>query len=178
MMSVTAKHLSKSGARGSDLDAMVREHLQIIDDRLTKADRRWGRNVVPYDLPVVLAIPGLDKKGAQLIVYSAILRSLEKRGFELRILLEDDRTTIYIAWMTDLDVDEVEAMTALIRAKRIERASIGSFVDRGSIAAPRAARLAPPAAAMRVADAGRVMQPRGGVEDAGRVTAAALSRAQ
>ena len=64
-MSVSAKQLSKSGARGKDLDAVVREHLQIIDDKLLKADRTWGRNVVTHDLPIVLALPGLDKKDAQ-----------------------------------------------------------------------------------------------------------------
>ena len=37
-MSVTAKQLSKSGARGKDLDAIVREQLQIVDDKLLRAD--------------------------------------------------------------------------------------------------------------------------------------------
>jgi hypothetical protein len=128
-MSVTAKNLSKSGARGKDLDAVVREQLQIIDDKLLRADRTWGRNVVVHDLPTVLALPGLDKKDAQRIVYSSILRSLDRRGFETRIILEDDFTKIAIAWMTDLDAEEVEAMNALIRAKRIQNGMLQDFVQ-------------------------------------------------
>jgi hypothetical protein len=166
-MSVTAKKLSKSGARGKDLDAVVREHLQIIDDKLLKADRTWGRNVVTHNLPTMLTLPGLDKKDAQRIVYSTILRSLDRRGFETRILLEPDYTTIYIAWMTDLDIEEVEAMNALIRMKRVQRDAIESFIQRGAAPAPRSATAvrqgrAEPPAPMTVADT-NVMQPRGGM---------------
>jgi hypothetical protein len=165
-MSVTAKQLSKSGARGKDLDAVVREHLQIIDDKLLKADRTWGRNVVTHDLPTVLALPGLDKKDAQRIVYSTILRSLDRRGFETRIILEPDFTTVFITWMTDLDIEEVEAMNALIRAKRIHRDQLETFVQRGATSAPRAATAvrhgrAEPPPPMTVYDG--IMRPRGGV---------------
>ena len=132
-MSVTAKQLSKSGARGKDLDAVVREHLQIVDDKLLKADRTWGRNVVTHDLPTTLALPGLNKKDAQRIVYSTILRSLDRRGFETRILLESDYTTIYIAWMTDLNLEEVEAMNSLIRVKRVQRDALETFLKRGPV---------------------------------------------
>ena len=166
-MSVSAKQLSKSGARGKDLDAVVREHLQIIDDKLLKADRTWGRNVVTHDLPIVLTLPGLDKKDAQRIVYSTILRSLDRRGFETRILLEPDFTTVYLAWMTDLDIEEVEAMNALIRAKRVQRGALDAFIQRGAAPAPRAATAvrqgrAEPAPPMTVAD-DNVMRPRGGM---------------
>lgn len=173
-MSVSASQLSKSGARGKDLDAVVREHLQIIDDKLLRADRTWGRNVVTHDLPITLALPGLDKKDAQRIVYSTILRSLDKRGFEVKILLEHDRTTVYIAWMTDLDIDEVEAMNALIRLKRIQPSALEAFVQQGTAFAPRTSAAvrqgrAAPAPPMKLSDAG-IMQPRGGM-----ITAAAAA---
>lgn len=130
-MSITAKQLSKSGARGKDLDSVVREQLQIIDDKLQHADRIWGRNIVTHELPVMLTgIPGLDKKDAQRIVYSTILRSLNKRGFETRILLEEDQTTVYIVWTTDLDKKEVDAMNEVIRSKRIARDDVREFTSR------------------------------------------------
>jgi hypothetical protein len=170
-MSVTAAQLSKTGARGKELDAIVREHLTIIDERLLKADRTWGRNVVSYDLPVSFSIPGLDKKSAQRIIYSAILRSLGKRKFEVRILLETDKTTLYIAWMTDLDVGEVEAMNALIRGRRIARDEVQTFMEQSLIAAPRAASgvrtgQAQPAPPMQLG-ATQIMKPRGGVSSPG-----------
>jgi hypothetical protein len=126
-MSVTAKELSKAGMQGKDLDAVAGEQLRIIDDKLLRADRTWGRNVLAYDLPVALGLPGLSKKDAQRIIYSTILRSLEGRGFETRILLETDRTTIYIVWTTDLNNEEVAAMDALIRTRRINRDAVQDF---------------------------------------------------
>jgi hypothetical protein len=169
-MSVTAQQLSKSGARGKELDNIVRDHLQIIDDKLLKAGRSWGRNVVSHDLPTMLNLPGLEKKDGQRIVYSSILRSLDDRGFETRILLEQkpERTTIYIAWMTDLDSEEVEAMSALIRSRRIVQDDLAHFLKYGAVEAPRAATTvrhgrakgAPP---MTVVSADQVMNPRGGL---------------
>jgi len=168
-MAVTAKRLSQSGARGRELEAIVREHLQIIDDKLLHAERTWGRNTLVYDIPVTFALPGLDKRDAQRIIYSAILRSLDKRGFETRILLEDDRTAVCIAWMTDLDSREVEAMSALIRAKRVSSAGLEPFIMHGAINAPNAASAvragtADPPAPLWVAESDAVMRPRGGIE--------------
>lgn len=167
-MSVTAKQLSKSGARGKDLETIVHEQLSIIDSKLRGAERTWGRNVVACELPMLPALPGLDKKDAQRIVYSMILRSLDEREFDTKILLENERTVVYIAWMTDLDAKEVEAMNALIRNKRIQRTEVNDFIQHGSLAdsqsasAVRAGRAEPPRP-MVVTEKGRVMRPRGGV---------------
>lgn len=169
-MSVTAQNLSRSGARGKEIDAVVREQLQIIDDRLQRATRTWGRNVVSHSLPTMFTLPGLDKKNAQRIVYSTIIRSLEKRGFETKLLLETDQTMIYTAWMTDLDVEEVAAMNALIRAKRIQRPDLDAFLQKGATPAPRAATFRQgrdEAEKLTVTEAGQVMHPRGGVAAGG-----------
>jgi hypothetical protein len=168
-MAVTAKRLSQSGARGRELESIVREHLQIIDDKLLRAERTWGRNTLVHDLPVTFGLPGLDKRDAQRIVYSSILRSLDRRGFETRILLEPERTAVCVAWMTDLDSQEVEAMSAFIRAKRVTGEGLAPFVAHGALPAPNSAAavragVAAPPPPMWVAESGAVMRPRGGVE--------------
>jgi hypothetical protein len=168
-MSVTAEQLSKSGARGKELDNIVRELLQLIDSTLQRADRMWGRNVVPIDIPMSWSgIVGLPKKDQHSIVYSAIIKSLETRGFEVRILLETDKTTLYVAWMTDLDKTEVTAMSALISSKRIPREQVDQFIAQGALKAPNAASevekgRAKPAPPLVVAETDKIMQPRGGV---------------
>lgn len=131
-MSVLASQISKSGAKGKELDTTIREQLQIIDDKLLKAERTWGRNSVTHELPVSISIPGLAKKDAQRILYSAILRSLERRGFEVRILLDDDHTILYIVWTTDLDSKEVDAMNFIIRSKRISADAVEDFIQVGN----------------------------------------------
>jgi len=131
-MSVSAKQLSKSGARGKQLDTLIRDQLQIIDDRLLQADRTWGRNVVAVDLPTAIPLAGLDKKDAQRIIYSTIIRSLERRGFETRLLLEPEHTKIFISWMTDLDSTEIEAMNIVIREKRIDTKDLAIYLECGN----------------------------------------------
>jgi hypothetical protein len=170
-MSVTAQQLSKSGARGKELDGIINEQLHVIDAALQRAERTWGRNVVPVSLPTSFSsMLGLSKKDAQRIVYSSILKNLESRGFEVRLLMEmePERTTLYMAWMTDLDKAELEAMTALIKAKRITRDKLDEFMAQGALKAPNAASevgkgRAAPAPALSVKETDMVMQPRGGV---------------
>lgn len=127
-MSITAKYLSKSGVKGKDLDGIVREQLLIIDDKLQKADRTWGRNIVSQDLPTTFTLSGLEKKSAQLIIYTAIVRSLKERGFYVRLLLEEHRTTIFIEWVTDLNGEEIKAMNNLISSVRISSRELDSFL--------------------------------------------------
>lgn len=151
-MSVTAKQLSKSGAKGKDLDAIVREQLLIIDDRLQRADRTWGRNVIAHDLPTSFTFPGLEKKDAQRIIYAAIARSLLDRGFGVRMLLEADRTVLFLEWVTDLNSEEVEAMNRLIRQVRIEASNVESFLTRDRGAGARTAAEPPHPAMPRGSD--------------------------
>lgn len=127
-MSITAKYLSKSGVKGKDLDGIVREQLLIIDDKLQKADRTWGRNIVSQDLPTTFTLSGLEKKSAQLIIYTAIVRSLKERGFYVRLLLEEHRTTIFIEWVTDLNGEEIKAMNNLISSVRISSRELDNFL--------------------------------------------------
>lgn len=126
-MSVTAKQLSKSGARGKDVDAIVREQLQIIDDKLLHADRSWGRNVVTVELPTSFSIHGLGRQDGQRIIYSSVIRSLANREFDVRIQMDKARTTLYIAWDADLNREEVSAMNKLIRDHRIQAEELAGF---------------------------------------------------
>jgi hypothetical protein len=136
-MSITARQLSKTGARGKDIDTIIRDQLQIIDEKLLHAERTWGRNVVSYDLPTNLALPGLEKRDAQRVVYSSIIRSLQRREFEVRLLLNTTQTVLYVAWVTELNVEEIEAMNRLIHDARITPADLSVFLHRGTSAAQR-----------------------------------------
>ena len=127
-MSVTAHQLARSGARGKELDALVREQLLIIDDKLLRADRTWGRNLITCELPVGLTLPGLEKKDCQRIVYSAILRSLKERGFGARILLEPQKTLLYLEWVTDITRADIDAMNRQIRGAALLREDVEKYL--------------------------------------------------
>ncbi|NRA97780.1 MAG: hypothetical protein HRU14_16405, partial [Planctomycetes bacterium] len=87
-MSVTADQLKKTGARGKHIDAVVRDRLQLIDSQLQGHPRTWGRNIHAHDLPTSFpALGGMEKSTAQKVVYTAIIYSLEDRGFRVKLYL-------------------------------------------------------------------------------------------
>lgn len=138
-MSLTAKELSKSGARSSEIDGIIREQLRMIDEKLQRADRVWGRNVVPVSLSLTFGLVGLGKKESQRIVYAEIIKSLKDRGFEVNILIEKTQTVLYVAWVTDLNQEEVDAMNKIIAGARIQPSDIDRIMGhekKGTAGAP------------------------------------------
>ena len=128
-MSITTKYLSKLSAKTKELDGIVREHLQIIDDKMLHSDKSWGRNVITHDLPTSFIFPGLEKKDAQRMIYSQILKSLTKRGFETKILLETDRTILYIIWTSEYNTEELSLMNSIIKSNRIQISEVEAFIS-------------------------------------------------
>lgn len=114
-----ADQLRKTGATGPILQAIIRETLSMIDTKLTNAERGWGRNVVPVELNTSFPIPGLDKSNQQRLIYSSIVSNLKSRGFDVGLALEADRTTVYVAWETDLDPKQLAIMNSVILASKL-----------------------------------------------------------
>jgi hypothetical protein len=127
-MSLTAKELSKSGARSGEIDTTIREQLRMIDEKLQRADRAWGRNVVPVNLSLTFGLVGLGKKESQRIVYAEIIKSLKERGFEVSILIEKTQTVLYVAWVPDLNQEEIDAMNKIIAGARIQVGDIDKIM--------------------------------------------------
>lgn len=129
-MAVSAQELSVSGACGQNLDQLVSEQITILDTKLLRSERRWGRNVLIHVLPQFPVIPGMTKADAQRVVYSSVIRSLESRGFETRISLEDRQNVLYVAWDTLLGEREIEAMNTIIRHRRVAPgADLAAFLE-------------------------------------------------
>jgi hypothetical protein len=164
-MSVSAKKLSKTGASVKAIDAVAREQTQIIDDKLMRHERTWGRNVVRHDLPMSINMPGLTKKDAQLMLYSHLIRAYERQGFEVAIVIQKDSASIYLAWATELSAEETAAMNALVMSRRMQPDEITHYYRESRIAAPeiRSPDSAAPAPPRMREGAGREMRARGGV---------------
>lgn len=143
-MAVTAQQMARA-ARGRVLDAVVHDQLVVIDDRLLRADRAWGSNCLAHELPTVFAtIPGLAKKDIQRVVYSAVIRSLQDRGFSVRLRLESDKTTIFLEWQAGFASEDVRAMNRLIEdARAAPRKPLVDTVRGAPVPTPAARRQAP-----------------------------------
>jgi hypothetical protein len=111
-MSVTVKQLSKAIVKNKDIDLIVRDQLSTIDAALLRAHSKWGDNVVKHEISNAFNFVGLERAQAEKIIYSKIMRSLEKRGFKVRIILGHDKSVLYITWTTgiaDLDQKQLES---------------------------------------------------------------------
>ncbi len=127
-MSLTDVQLSKSGSWRGAVASAVRDQLRIIDEKCRTSDRVWGRNIVTYQLPTTFMFPGLTKENAQRLVYASLLKALSERFNEVKIVLDDRGSTLYLAYNVDFTDEEVTAMNLLIKECRIDRKDVAAFI--------------------------------------------------
>lgn len=128
-MSVTVKQMNELCLKNKDLDTIIKEQLQIIDDKLLHSDRSIGNNCITHSLPTTMpGVVGIDRQDAQRIVYSSIICSLEKRGFTVKISLNDSSTILYVSWRSEMDKESIEVMNTIIRNNRISKEELHSLV--------------------------------------------------
>lgn len=142
-MSVTADQLGKTGTRSKEIEAVVHDLLLAIDSDLARHPRKWGRNVMMYELPSNFAFPGLARKDAQRVVYCAVVKSLEERGFAVRILIEQTATRAFIEWASEIDHDEVDEMNRYLADHQILQTELQEFLDPRSRREAKTARPPP-----------------------------------
>jgi hypothetical protein len=128
-MALRVEDLQTALVSTSALENQVREQLLLIDTRIRESDRVFGENLITVNLPTSFGVPGLDKMEQQRFVYSEIIDSLKLRKFEVRIFLGKDSATIYIKYVVRFNVDQVEAMSDIIRASVIKAEEIPTFVN-------------------------------------------------
>ena len=127
-MALQAKTLCAAGASAHLIRDLVRDQRVVIDAKLSSAPKKWGRNVVAHDLPMTFSIPGLERKDAQRLVYSALVLDLDERGFSTMICPTDTHATLYIAFEVNFGVGEVSAMDTLLAARTLPPARVADWI--------------------------------------------------
>jgi len=119
-MSVTVQQITELTLKNKNIDIIIKEQLQIIDDKLIHSRKIIGENYITYTLPYNLPqIEGISKSDLQKIIYTSIIVSLEKRGFIVKIVLEKLISILYISWITEIDYNSVQTMNMILKQKRI-----------------------------------------------------------
>lgn len=129
-MSITVKHVNDLCIKNKDIDTIVKEHLEIIDDKLLHSNQSFGNNFIIHYLPInIVGVPGLDKQDTQRIVYSSIICSLEKRGFDVKIVLEENYSMLYVNWKSRLNTDNINIMNTIIKDKLITKSELNNLLN-------------------------------------------------
>ena len=132
-MSVTVSLMNELCLKNKDLDTVIKEQLQIIDDKLLHSDRSIGNNFITHSLPITIpGVIGIDRQDAQRIIYSSIICSLQKRGFNTKIILNDSNTILYVSWKSELDTQSMETMNNIIRNCRISKEDLHNLMYKNS----------------------------------------------
>ncbi len=123
-MSVTVDQLSRKCGE-AEIHKIIRDQLDMIDALLNNTNKIIGRNSISIALPVCFPeVCSGNKDIVQTMVYSAILSSLERRGFEVHI---DRRVTkggneqmrIFVEWVNRIDMDKIEEMKKYISSRTL-----------------------------------------------------------
>ena len=113
-MSITVKKLNKIKNISKYFDLVIKEQLEVIDEKIKNMNIIWGENTVTHILPSKhILYRRIPKRDMQLVVYSAIIRNLEERGFRVEILLNESNAILYIRWdmrMKDKEIKEMEEL--------------------------------------------------------------------
>lgn len=109
-MPVTIPLLNRSVVKNKDLDTIVKDHLRAIDACLLRSTSKWGTNTIKYVISNAFNFQGLERVEAEKIIYSKIIRELEKKQFKVKILTGHKMCTLYISWETGIDQVNMEEL--------------------------------------------------------------------
>lgn len=153
-MSVTPKVLSRGISFAQNIEPVIRENLQMIDAKLTNANRRIGWNVVAVDVETNFAVlRSIPRADGQALVYSGIISSLEDRGFVVRTVIDDTKALFLIGYEIALPQDQLDNLYRVVKKSRLAgQPAISSFrsgevrdrITVGTAAAPTVPRATRP----------------------------------
>ena len=130
-----ARHLTADVANNINklqdyIETTVASQLDIIDQKILSHNMNWGRNVAQINMPENFVMNKLEKADAQRVVYSKVIKSLKKRGFDVRISLgrAGTGTTLFVAWMVGYREDEKEKMDDIIYENELQPNEVERWV--------------------------------------------------
>jgi hypothetical protein len=88
----------------------------LIDVKLKKFEKTWGKNVLCHVLPSDFNIPGLSKEKAQKLIYSQIITRCENAGYKVKLRLDvkKNKNVIALIWESEISEKELDTMDNII----------------------------------------------------------------
>jgi hypothetical protein len=131
---ITADSANNISRLQDQINVIVQSQLDIVNQKIMNHNANWGRNVIAVNLQDNFVINKLEKIDAQRIIYSKMIKSLKKRGFDVKIALGKNggKTTLYVAWKVGYEKEECEQMNKLITDNEIYPNQIENWIDEGA----------------------------------------------
>lgn len=116
---LTAAQVSKSVLQGTIFNSIVKEQLLIIDKKILNASKRIGLNAVIYDLPITFMTTHQNHTDTKIMIYYHILKSLEERGYEVKLDVSNVKAILKIEWVIGLDKSDITHMEKYLQNKTV-----------------------------------------------------------
>ena len=132
MALITAERMSKKGFKPMQINSIVKNQIMIIDTKLRKADKSWGKNVLTHVLPSDFDIPGLSKEKSQKLIYSQIITKCEDAGYKVRIAFNKNKNknVLALVWESEISEEDMNTMDSVIeRAVNMKINSVSATAE-------------------------------------------------
>ena len=127
MALIPAKKVSKLGYKPSLIKSFVRAQIDILNAKIQRSEKKWGKNMIIHVLPEFFDIPGLSKENAQKLIYSQIIIKCKSAGYRVRLSLniipkpqdvsdekKKPKNILAVIWDSDLSNEELQTMDQII----------------------------------------------------------------
>ena len=114
---LTVKQLSRSVLQGTTLQDIVKEQLLMIDRKILNTTKQIGGNIMLYDLPVMFTHVTSNRTDTRIMVYYYITKSLEDRGYTVKLSLGPEKSTLTVEWIIGLDDSDLADMDKYLQEK-------------------------------------------------------------
>jgi hypothetical protein len=108
-MSITVKQLNNDQFEHL-ISLNIKEQLDIIDKKITRTIKKIGHNEINTTLPTNFSNIPYNKDIIVPLIYSKIMKSLESRGFSVKLQMAIKPPNLIIGWnnsvFTDKDIKE------------------------------------------------------------------------
>ncbi|AAA65312.1 B125R [African swine fever virus] len=123
-MAVYAKDLDNNKELNQKL---INDQLKIIDTLLL-AEKK---NFLVYELPAPFDFSSGDPLASQRDIYYAIIKSLEERGFTVKICMKGDRALLFITWkkIQSIEINKKEEYLRMHFIQDEEKAFYCKFLE-------------------------------------------------
>lgn len=110
---IDAEILKRSSEQKEFLKKTINDILRSLMDDIQKAKHTY-KNSVDTTLPITFTTPGLSNKDSQRIIWSSVIRALNKANYRVKLKPTTEKCKIRIIWVSEEEESIIRAQLDLI----------------------------------------------------------------
>lgn len=117
-MLTSVSQLSGTSLRSNVVSDQIHELLSLINKNIIK-ENKLGTNVLVHDLPIVFRNINFSPEICRIIIYTAVIKELEQKGYQVSIKQSDNLARLRIEWSSGINNQEILCMKKYLQEHSI-----------------------------------------------------------